>query len=420
MINEVIKLVELNKKMNPFNDISNVKQVFENIRDARDKIIDRIISGEDVYYQIDKLAREMSKYYSETYGNDIDFTYFIDFIEQIVRILLKNLKLYEDIQDPRAFMMNYLFKQKYGTYDNRVKIYFNKYYPKYFEAMNNHKSLDQILENQRYDMYDADYFQSNKCYIDFYETGANSRYDLNNINDNTETMDLYDVKEEEEELLYSKDEDENTLLIPTIESYPTVENAIITTYDIPYQKLRISNIVWNDQEYNEETDKIRDNKIKKWRKYRDNSGYLPHDIKKYRVGRNYFKVRANTKPDHIYVLCRPKKIDFKEIFFDKTVESYLRNIIIKNLSERQQLLIGYLYYQMMPVDNVISLMRFSSKTVLNQEKSRCLEKIKSQIIKDYNYILQEYDGTKLAYWARKIKHRHENKYAKKEGKKLSI
>lgn len=400
----IIKLSKLNNKLNLDNENSNVKLVFAGIKDDRDPIIDRILTDEIIDKKFQKQSKLMNKYYSELYGNNIDFTGIVD---NLLRIILKNFKLFDDINSPKGNLISYCFNQKIGSFENRVRAYFNRYY-KELDEMKGHKSLDQMLEKQRYDMYDVDYFESNKFYIDFYESGANSRYDRGN--DNSDNI-------EEEELWYSKDDD--TLPIPVIESYPTIENAITTNYDIPHQKLRVSNIVWSDQQYNEEIDKIRDKKIKKWHKYRDESGYLPHDIKRYRVGGNYFKVRDNTKPDYIYVVCRPKEFDFEAIFFDKTIESYLRNIMIKNLSERQQLLIGYLYYQMMSVDDVVSLMGFSSRTVLNQEKSRCLREIRIQILKDYEFILEEYNGTPLAYWIKKIKQKEEG-YAKKDKKMLSI
>lgn len=427
MSDEVIKLAELNRKLNSFNEISNVKQVFAGIRDERDPIIDRIISGRDVYYKVNKLAKEMSKYYFETYGDDVDFTYFIDFIEQIVRILLKNFKLYDDIEKPRAFMVSYLFKQKFGTFENRVKIYFNKYCQEYFERFRNHKSLDQMLENQRYDRYDTDYYNSNKCYIDFYESGANSRYDKDIVNINTETDDLDNIIEEEE-LLYSKDDDEDVFVIPNTKSYPTVENAVIRKYDIDFEKTRTENITLTDKEYSKKINESIKNKIKKWHIYNAQTGYFPHSITKYEEGINHFllrdnkiereKIRENKETDLIFAICKPERdFDFSEISFDRTTENYLRKII-KNLTERQQMLIKHLYFEMMPVDDVVELMEFSSRTALNKEKSRSLILLKYQILSDFDYIITEYGDTKLAYWAKKIKQRHEKNICENEGKKV--
>ncbi len=439
---DVIKLAELNKKMNSFNELNNAKQVFTGVRDERDPLIDSIISAKDVYYPIDKLAREMSRYYLEIYGDDIDYTYFIDFIEQIVRILLKNFKLYEDIKDPRAFMISYLFKQKTGTFDNRIWAYFNRYYQKYFESFKNHESYEQLYDNKKYCKDDLDFYECNKFYVNYYESGINRKDTRDSINDDGKDDDLekiedddLDVKSEEEEddkdwyEEEEEDEDDNAILLHKAR-YPTIENSVITTYDIPYQKERVSNIVWSDQEYNEEISKIKERKLRKWHIYDAETGYFPHNITKYQKGINYFllrdnkdkkkKFRENKEPDLIFAVCKPAEFDFTEIFFDKQAETYLKNIIIKNLSKRQQLLIGCLYYQMMPMDDVVSLMGFSSRDVLNKEKNRSLGKLKRQILNDYDYIFQEYDDTKLAYWVRKIKQRHENTYAKKEGKMLSI
>jgi len=441
MTNEdVIKLAELNKKLNSFNEISNAKQVFSGERDERDPIIDRILSGEDIYAQINGLtienkringlAIEMSQYYFKTYGDDIDYTYFIDFIEQIVRILLKNFKLYDDIKEPRAFMANYLFKQKVGNFKNRVWAYFNKYYPKYFEPFKGHKSLDQMMDNQRYDKYDADFHQSNKSYINFYELGANSKYDKDIININIETDDLENIIEEEE-LLYSKDEDEDNdvFVIPNAKSYPTVENAVITKYDIPFEKIRIKNIELTDQEYSKKINKSRKNKINSWRLYNAETGYFPCNITKYQTGINNFllrdnkdereKFRDNKETDLIFAVCKPEPdFDFSEISFDKTTENYLRKIITENLKERPQMLIKHLYYEMMPVDDVVSKMGFSSKTAMNKEKNRSLILLKYKLLSDFDYIIAEYGDTKLAYWVKLLKKRHEKEVCEKEGKKV--
>ncbi|HBQ25719.1 MAG TPA: hypothetical protein DD791_04945 [Syntrophomonas sp.] len=431
MTNEdVIKLAELNKKLNSFNEISNAKQVFSGERDERDPIIDRIISGEDIYIQINGLAIEMSQYYFKTYGEKIDFTYFIDFIEQIVRILLKNLKLYDDIKEPRAFMASYLFKQKVGNFKNRVWAYFNKYYPKYFEPFKGHKSLDQMLENQRYDKYDADFHQSNKSYIDFYEVGANSKYDKDIININTETDDLENIIEEEELLyLIDDDEKEDVFVIPNAKSYPTVENAVITKYDIDFEKIRIKNIELTDEEYSKKINKSRKNKINRWRLYNAETGYFPCNITKYQEGINHFllrdnsderdKIKENKDTDLIFAVCQPERVfDFSEISFDRTIKNYLRKIITDNLSERQQMLIKYLYFEMMPADDVVRLMGYTDKTAMNKEKSRSLILLKYQILSDFDYIIAEYGNTKLAYWAKMIKKRHEKYICEKEGKKV--
>lgn len=433
---EVIKLAELNQKMNSFNEISNVKQVFSGNRDMRDPIIDRLMTGADVYYRIDKLAREMSKHYFETYGNDIDFTYFIDFIEQIVRILLKNLKVFDEVKDPRAFMISYLFKQKVGTFDNRIWAYFNRYYPKYFVPFKNHKSYEHLLDKSKYCKDDIDFCESNKFYVDYYESGVNGKDTRDLIRDDDIELDeennykdpKIEAEEIEEENLEWYAEDNSVLSIADDnENHSVFKNPIITSFDIPYEKYKADNIALSDEEYGKQINEIRDKKLRKWHIYNAESGYFPHNITRYRAGVKYFEVRKSKKkarknknPEYIYAVCEPVEFDFSEIFFDKKTETYLKNIIIKNLSKRQQLLIGYLYYKMIPVDDVVELMGFSSRKVLNQEKNRSLEKLRRKILNDYDYIVQEYDETKLVYWAKKTKHRHENICAKKEEKMLSI
>lgn len=184
-----------------------------------------------------------------------------------------------------------------------------------------------------------------------------------------------------------------------------------------------------DQEYNKKIDKSRKNKIKKWQLYNNETGYFPHNITKYQTGINYFllrdnkdereKFRDNKETDLIFAVCKPEPdFDFSEISFDKTTENYLRKIITENLKERPQMLIKHLYYEMMPVDDVVSKMGFSSKTAMNKEKNRSLILLKYQILSDFEYIISEYGDTKLAYWAKKIKQRHEKYICEKKGKKV--
>lgn len=427
MNDEIVKLAELNKKINSFNEISNVKQVFEGVKDQqRDPIIDKIMAGKDVYFRIYKLAKNMSKYYLETYGQEIHYTNFIDFIEQIVRILLKNFMVFDDIQKPRAYMISYLFKQKVGSFDNRILAYFNRYYPKYFEPFKNHKSYEQLFDNQMYDQDDLDYWESNKFYADYHEFAVNSKDNRSKdgskkeMNEISVKTDLDDIEEKEDEIWYINDDD--ILSIPSDkEIHATLKNTIITKYDVPFKKYRIDNIALSEEEYGEKITKIRERRIRRWHIYKTETGFLPHDIVKYRAGGKYFLVRNDSKSnDFIYIVCEPEEFDFTEIFFDKRVETYLRNIIIRRLSETQQLLIGYLYYQMKSVDEVIKLLGYANQTAMNKEKNRSLGKLRRQILNDYDFIMQEYDETKLAYWAKKIKQRHENSYAKKEEKMLSI
>lgn len=414
----IIELSKLNNILNLDNKESNVKLVFAGFKDERDPIIDKIMIVEDVYTFCEKQSYEMNEYYLKVYKNDICFS---DIVDKIVRILLKKFILFNDTQKPKAYMLSYCFEKGFGTFPNRVWGYFNRYYPNYFSEMKSHKSLDKMIENQsRLDIDEKDYFESNNFYIDFHENAIDRKDYRSRIgnkgifNDDSEIMDLDNVEEDEE----AWDTEDIDLLLDS-ESHPTMKNTVITSYDIPYQKCRANNkyIALSDEEYDKEINRIRKVKLKKWYAYKNDSGMLPHDVTKFKEGDNYFKVRNNKNPDYIHVICRLGKYSNK-ILFDKNIESYLLNIIIKNLSERQQLLVGYLYYQMILVDDVVSLMGFSNKTALDKEKSRCLSKIRCQILKDYEFILEEYDDTFLAYWIKKIK--QDEEYAKKEEKKLSI
>lgn len=420
----IIELANLNDKLNSKNKDSNVKLTFAGITDDRDEIIEKILFDEKINKKCEMQAVLMNNYYREIYGSNIDFR---DIVFFLMRILLKNFKLFDGIDSPKGFLISYCFNQKAGSFQNRLWAYLSKYNQR-FEEFKGHKSLDQILENQRYDIHDADYFESNKCWIDIIEAGANSKFDQSNINDNSEATDDLD-NIDEEELLYYENEDKDTFLFPELESFPTLVNSIITKYDISFEELRIKNIELTDEEYSKKINDSRKNKIKKWHIYNAETGYFPCNITKYQEGINHFllrdnsderdKIKENKDTDLIFAVCQPERVfDFSEISFDRTIKNYLRKIITDNLSERQQMLIKYLYFEMMPADDVVRLMGYTDKTAMNKEKSRSLILLKYQILSDFDYIIAEYGDTKLAYWAKKIKQRHEKNICEKKGKNV--
>lgn len=414
----IIKLANLNTKLNSKDDDSNIKLIFKGIEDERDPIIDMIMIDEDVYSFCKRQSEYMNRYY-KVYGNDICF---IDIVDKIVRILLKNIQLYNDIINPKGFMLSYCFLKGFGTFRNRVWSYFNRY-KTYFEEMKGHVCIDKILDNDTYsDIQDKDYFESNDFDIRFYSASDSQdfRYQIikDKLDSDYEVMDIDDIVEENEEIFYA--EDENGFLLDS-ESHPTIKNTVITTYDVPYQKLRIENRynLLSTEEYDKEIEIIKKIKLRKWNAYRNESSLLHYDVTKYKVGDNYFKTRNTKNSDYIMVVCEPKEFDFNKTFFDKKVETYLKNLIINKLTKRQQLLVGYLYYKMVPVDKIISSMDFTNKTSLDKEKHRALKILKLQILDDYDFIQREYGETYLAFWAKMIKRKLEE-FAKKDKKMLSI
>jgi hypothetical protein len=278
--------------------------------------------------------------------------------------------------------------------------------------MKGHKSIERILDNKTYsDIQEADYYESNKFYVEYYHDMESKSYNnqKKNFDSGFEIIDIDDIVEDTEESVFAE------------EFHPTTKNNIITTYDVPYQTLRLNNkyILLNTEEYDKEIELKKKIKLKKWVAYKNESSMLPHDVTRFNEGIKYFMARNKKNPDYIQVKCKPKVVDFDYLFFDKKVETYLKNIIAKKLSKRQKLLIRYLYYEMLPVGEIVNSMNYTSKTALNKEKSRALQIIKHQLLKDYEFIQNEYGETFLAYWVRLIKDKF-NRFAKKGKKMLSI
>ena len=414
----IVKLVNINNQLNTENEISNVKLVLAGIEDKRDPIIDKIIfdkvSNEKKYiydfYQ-DQI-KNMNQYY-KMYESNI---YFADIVEKIIRILLKNFKLFPYIKEPKGYLISYLFQKGIQGFPNRIWAMFHKYFNK-FDETKSHKSLEQIRKNAtKLDKSEQDYFESNESSFDM-EYHAFMVDKCIRQSEKMHTMDLLNNLDKDEKAWYLEDKiDVDT------ESKPTTLNNTITIYNVNYEQLRMKNKynLLTTEEYNKEIDELKQKKLRKWQKYKNETGFLPHDISEYHEGYRYIPAQNRVKnPDHIEVYCEPKEFDFRYLYFDKKVDTYLRNIIVKKLSNRQQLLIGYLYYEMLQVDEIISSMNFVNKTALDKEKHRALKKIKLQILKDYDFILKEFGETFLAYWAKQIK-RKIDEHAKKDKKMLSI
>lgn len=412
IIDEIIrKLVNLNEKLNS-EKISNVKLVLTGIEDERDKIIDSIMIDKDVYSFCQEQSEYIEKYY-KAYGN----VCFANIVDKIIRILLKDFKLYSDIKSPKGYMLSYCFLQGFGTFKNRVYAYFHRYQDHFIKEVKGHVSIDKMLDNENYlDMQDLqDIYKSNKYNFDieFHQISIDRKDHRlrrssikKNFNNNSDMTDVDNF------------EDENGLLLNS-ENHPTVNNMVITPYDVPYETLRLNNILLNDKEYNRKINKIRQIKLKKWNRYKNESSMLPYNAFNYKQGVNYFRVRNNKNPDYIQVTCKPKKIDFSYIFEDKKAETYIKNIIAKNLSYRQQLLINFLYYEMLPVDSIVSSMQYANKTALNKEKHRALKAIKIQLLKDYDCIQNKYGETFLWYWTKRIKRKFD-RIVKNDKNLLSI
>lgn len=279
----IIQLANLNHEMNAQNKHGNVQQIFKGVRDKRDTIIDRILIDEDVYSFCEKQSNEMNRYY-KAYGSDICFVGIVDIL---VRMLLKNFILFPDTKSQKGYMLSYCFRQEFGAFKNRVWGYFNRY-SKHFEEMKDHVSIDKIIDNESYsDM--QDYFQSNKFDMEFHQSiigikdHRSRRSSIKkNYNVNGETMGINNYDEETRYV-----EDDNGLLLNS-DIHPTVKNAVITSYDIPYETLRLNNkyILLSDEEYSNEIDKIRRIKLKRWNRYKNESAVLPYDVTKYKKGIN--------------------------------------------------------------------------------------------------------------------------------------
>lgn len=444
VINKLIKeLADLNIKLNS-KDKRNIQKNFDEVEnDERDLIIETILSDDDFIKFTEIQSKKMAYYYGK---NVEDFRLIVT---KLLNVLIKNYQCFTGINNPKGHLLSYCFRQPIGknrkTFPNRIWTYFHRYFHK-FEEMKGHKSLEQLqlLGSQGYDQNDLDYWESNKFYAEYFEHEVNKKDRRGNagskkVVDNTEEIDSVNFEEIMGEIKYLTDEEilliSNKIEIPDDDDEPKIEstenhstliNTVITKYDIPYIKERLKNITMSDAEYNEVINEIRKNKLRRWHRYNKLTAVYPHDIFRYHPGNNEFKLREDSKSkkiDHIYAKCIIKKhmhsqndgdIDYIKI------KEYIKRTIDKTLTKREQQLIRYLYYEMLPAEKIIDLLGFKNKKALNTEKSDCIGKIRRQMMEDYEVILNEYNGTRLTYWTKKIIRNHKNKKAEKVVKKLSI
>ncbi|KJS19660.1 MAG: hypothetical protein VR72_17820 [Clostridiaceae bacterium BRH_c20a] len=418
----IVELTDLNKKLNSMNEESNVKLVLANIKDERDAIIDKILFDKEyeekeyVYDFYQKQITNMTQYYRIHENNNIDFTYIV---EKIIRVLMKNFWLASYIKSPKGYLIHYLFLYKINFFPNRIWAIAHKYFQK-FDETKTHIPLHMIRENAtKLDKSEQDYFTSNKSNFDM-EYHSSMIDECIRQSEEINYMDLLDSLDEEDRAWHNEED----VIEVSIESKPLTDNNIIRTFDINYEQFMMRNNLLTTEECNQKLNRIRKIKLGKWKVYCDNTGLLPSDITKYTYneeneGYNYIPHRERVKyPEYIEVLCRPKKFDFTAKFFDKRAETYIKSIIRK-LSKRNQLLTGLLYYQMIPIDEIVKILNFVNRDSLNKEKSRILIILKNQILKDYEYIMTTYSGTYLCYWTKKIKQKADRN-AKKVKKVLSI
>lgn len=403
------ELANLNIELNSKSMISNIQLVLKGIEDERDLIIETILSDEDFISFTEKQHKSIAYYYEK------DSDDFRLIVIKILNSLLKDYKLFENVDDPKGNLLTYCFIQPINnTYPNRIWAIFQRYYDK-FEEMQGNKLLEPMFIHQTYCADDLDFNYSNKYYVDFHEYGVSGRDDRSIINDECEE-DTSDTHIDEVQVNEGGTDEE-------YQKWVTNDVIVIRKYDIPYKKIREDNITLNDEEYNYEINKIRKRILNRWYKYKKLTAVYPNDIFRYRPGHNDFNLREDSiskKQEKIYAYCIEGKEYFNNIVFNKEYQTFIKNVIFRVLSKRERLLIENLYYKLMPAEKVIDLMGFKSKKALDTEKSECLGKIKRQLIKDYKFILEEYNETSLAYWLKKIVKKYKKEIAEKEGKVLSI
>ena len=171
----IIELAKQNALLNPKMKISNAKAIFQGIQDEREFNIESILSDKKFIEFTEYQAKEMAKHYEK----NIDDFHLI--VTTILHILLRNYKLFENVEAPKGNLLDYCFIRPTSKRfkKNLIWAMFAKYYNR-FEEMNNKKCFELISNTYHQD--DLEFYESNKHYADVYDYGVNQKDYRNRLN----------------------------------------------------------------------------------------------------------------------------------------------------------------------------------------------------------------------------------------------
>jgi hypothetical protein len=332
-----------------------------NENDERDSIIERILWDADFQKCYWKKVYEFEQYYKNKYGDR-------DFEGVVHKVLVQILKAFtfkdkngndKNIKNPKGWLISHCFKKR--TYQKGALV--QDYVDSYFNSVKN-----DIPELRELLLFDA---QKQKEYNDLEEPEE--------IEPNYED-EKYEVEQYEPEYYFAE---------TSIDDMNSIDDKIILTkYSSSYDSFRYKYFWKTNQEIMLRYEKSRTKKLKKWRIYKN-------------------------KTQHTIYHQIPKKLNFDNIFNDILPDEYIKKIILNNLSKRQALIVGLYYYEMKKPEYIIDILQFKDLTALNKELSRIKKKLKLVLLKDYQYIQEQFPETYLDYWVRKIRDKFEKKLLKK-------
>jgi hypothetical protein len=418
IINElIVKLEELNKK---YDNSNIVNDIFEGIEDYRDNIIDIILWDNDLISFIERYNKKYKNWYYKMYG-DVDFT---EIIHKLLRIILKTLKFHEEVRSPLGYIINKCFIPKTLSNGEVVLSYLDSYFNRYKDKFPELVITTSIDAMQEYQMNDNSDINEDVLYMEELMDNRDRRDGLNKkkykefveydklevkkINNNGRMLDL-DISEEDREIqneILEKDEDE--FIINDIGN-GFISNNIISNFSISYDKFKLKNFNkkdkennWNEKDIQEEFNKKLNTIMWHWNIYKKNIGYIPDDIFKLKR-ESYIHYKYKNIDINLFVNCPIKTFEFDLVLKENSVNDYIKNMIIKNLSKREALLIGLMYYEMKSQQDIMEILEYDYRDInnFNKFKHKALKKLKIALLNDYDYIAEEYGYTYLLYWLRK-------------------
>lgn len=324
---------------------------------------------------IERCISNAVQWYEQQYqsGQDIG-----DMVFDIIIDLMLKLRLPDDIQNTKGYVISYLFGKK--TYN--LGVVSISWLDAYVKNELRKETVQELLiydtwkERELSDTNDMDYAETclysdiERRYENNYRTAEYEEYDENDEND-------------ESRLGYN----EATVIINDFTP------RRLDDYKLQY--------FWDQDRAEEMYQDQWEQKLRKWHRYCNNDDfYIRH-------------VGGEFRSKNILITNRIE--DFDDVLQDSETESYMKDMITANLSERDSTILDLSYWRYLPPRDVAEQMGYISVTSLAKARSKAIGKLRTALPEDYEHIVYNFDGTKLCYWAKKIS----TKYYQSEGQYLA-
>jgi hypothetical protein len=362
----------------------NIAPDIDDLQNLRDSIIEILIFDEDISKCIYKHINNYLCFYNNNQGLiDVEGIVF-----DVVRDLLKKLNFKDlDIELPKGYLINHLFKRKAFSVGlvsmSYVDSYFNREINKI--KIQEYLTYDKMLEFTLSDTSDLPEEEA------IYYTDVDNKY--YHIEPKTgdeiekENAAKYELSEDMRCISNFVDDADVFCADGVVRSDFKID--YINDYSVRLSDYKLKYFYDLDKAY-QQYDMNFKRKLHKWQQYKDNDdNFIRH-------------ISGVFSSKNIDIIHKVKDLDFKNIFHDNRTDKYVKQLILSNLSLREADLIGLTYYKMVGNDKIIEQLNLKDINELNRYRSKALNKLKTAIIKDYAYILQNFSGTYLSYWVTKI------------------